>query len=175
MTPVYMVLTKGRQWYAPLLRWVLDFEYNHTLVVYRDSLWGGWWGVQIDALGVHPLPMSLLKRTFSKCKAYESVVPLDAAFAKSRKFVGDKYDWRALFGNILRLLWWRLSGKKWMKPLQDNTRQMCTEFMVYFLQNARVSGTELFNPSLLSPEMLDDFFKKSDRFCETSPAVFLQG
>jgi len=174
-TQVYWVLARGKQWYAPLLRWALKFEYNHVFVAYYDIFWKSWWGIQVDNRGVRLVPISFFLKNFSKFKAYEYIEPFDDSFARSRELIGNKYDWLALGVNILRLLLWRLTGKRWTRVSQTPRKQLCTEFMARHLQNSGVFGADILCPEITSPEMLYDFFEKNKHFREVSSKVFLEG
>lgn len=159
---VLVCLSASNTWYGKMIRKVTGSTVNHAFIAYESALWGGWNAVQIDQRGVVGVPVQNVKYDYVECYEFKDV-DLNTAFPKSRDLVGDSYDWLGIVGFLLKIIVWRLFGKRLFNPLHRTGDLFCSEFVVSFLQRASTvykwvldldpdsvapGGTDLGTPSL---------------------------
>jgi len=143
MSGVYIGFSKGGNVLSRLICWVTRSDISHAAVVYRDTLWGGWWVAEANAHGVHTRPMD--KRTWRYLfePRYDIVPDLQGA----KRYIDDHYDFLGLimFGWVM--LCWRLLRLRVKFPLRSPSGQVCSEFAARVARRA-IGGKD---PQWISP------------------------
>ncbi len=126
-------LSASNTWYGSCIRWITKSKVNHSFIAYQDDLWGSWSAVQIDKRGVVRVPVESVKYTYLECYEFTRL-DLTTAMDSARRLVGDSYDWSGIFGFVLKIIAWRLLGRRILNPLHKKGELFCSEFVVTFLQ-----------------------------------------
>jgi len=132
---VLVCLSASDTWYGKMIRKVTGSPVNHAFIAYESGRWGGWNAVQIDQRGVVGVPIESVKYDYLECYEFKNI-DLNTAFVPSRTLVGDAYDWLGILGFLLKILVWRVLGKRIFNPLHKKGDLFCSEFVVTFLQKA---------------------------------------
>ncbi len=171
---IVIVPIETSEWWAKLIRWVLQSRWNHIFILFEDSTLGGWWSIDIRNDGVHVIAAEKSSLTrLGKAEFYECNHSLLPALQQSRKLVGSGYDWLGLSMNLFRLLLWRFLKIKWLKPVHSLGRMTCVEYVTTFLRigcpvaidKYEKEGTSL-EPAVTRPQEDRDFMSDSGAFYE---------
>ena len=130
---VLVCLTASNKFYAKLIRKITGSNVNHAFIAYKSKEWGGWWAVQTDNRGVVKIPAESVEFNHIECYSFEDR-DLSSAMKKMRYVYGEKYDWLGIFGFLIKLLVWRLSGRAIANPLHRKGELFCSEYVTNFLQ-----------------------------------------
>lgn len=149
---VLVCLTSSDHFYSKAIRFLTKSNVNHAFIAYTSKEWGGYWCVQVDARGVVKVPVENLE--YDEIECYEFLdLNMESAMIPFRKFVGERYDWFGIVGFLLKLIAWRVFGRRIMNFLHRKNEQFCSEAVVRFLQ--RVDGMYdwimVLDPSSVAP------------------------
>lgn len=130
-------LSASDSWYGKLIRYITKSTVNHAFVAYYSELHQGWQALQTDGRGVVEVPIESLKYCHKECYVFPDL-DLLTAIPKSRNYLGDAYDFLGILGFLLKIVVWRLVGRRIVNPLHKKGDLFCSEFVVLFLQ--KVTG-----------------------------------
>lgn len=159
---VLICFTAGRPWWSRILRRVMRCEINHVMTLYSGELWGGWWAVQVDEMGVRLVPALRALSGCVKILCYEYRASLMPGLLSMRDYIGQRYDWRGLAWGVIRILLQRIFGNGVHRAWHSYNRMFCSEFVATMLQRAKVPGAETWDPSSIPPSYLLNFVQAGE-------------
>jgi hypothetical protein len=163
---VFICFSASDTWYGRMIRYLTQSDFNHVFLSYKSDMWGGWWATQVDDDGVRLLPLEkVVGKKKMPVECYETVSSdVFDGLVSVRDYIGSRYDWRGIFGFLVKLIVWRLFGKRILNPFHDRAKMFCSEFVMLILQKANIGNTMNYDASSASPEDVRKFLTHSPIF-----------
>jgi len=152
---------KSTAWYGCIIRKLTRSQWNHVYIEYESEDWGHNMDLDITPRGVLSLPQGKRGGIVQKYVASDNMVQyaMTEAMKKNFKKLGNRYDWTGLFMGLIRLLIWRVTGKRIMKSIHSKGRMFCSEMVSTVMRDAGIwDGV---TPSEASPADVFAFAEKS--------------
>lgn len=148
---ILVVVSASNGALGKIIRKLTGSPVNHCFLLYESAMWKGWWAAQIGLEGVQKLPAEKVKGKYSMCECYSYRGDLTPGVQKCRKMVGERYDFLGILGFLIKLLVWRLTGRRIKNPLHGKHEEFCSEFVASVLKEARIRDFLDCDPASLSP------------------------
>lgn len=139
---------------------------NHCFLIYQSRLWAGWWAAQIGSRGVVKLPAKKVVPAYSSLEFYEYHGDLSAGLRACRGMVGQGYDYLGILGFLIKIMCWRLLGRRIKNPWHRQNKEFCSEFVANVLGAAGVPMFAECDPASLSPGDVRDRIRADGRFIQ---------
>lgn len=154
------------KWTSRLIRWATGGDISHAWLEYPSLLWGGRWVAHAGKYGVVKVPIDAVEKAYSRRRMYACRVGIESGLRHVAGYVGDEYDFMGAIWNGLLLVLFRATGWKWLyRVVHRNTSKLtCSEFLVLFLQAAKVPGAETLDAELTTPIDAERWMIKSGIF-----------
>lgn len=153
-----------KEWWARIIRWVLRSKYNHVFFLYECKLWGGWWAADIRKQGVQKTPSEDALQRVKFIEYWACSMPLEKGLRKTRKFILSGYDFLGLLANLFRVLLWRITKFRWLKPCHSADKVFCSEYVAMVIALSDIPHSEDLEPAIVSPEAVREFMDGSIYF-----------
>jgi len=153
--------TVNDTFYSRLVSFFTGSKYSHSVILYRSSLWGGWWMVQVDDKGIRKIPAETGLKQYSKIRVYECALSLQYGIKTLRYYIGKKYDWFGILGFLLKILISKIVKIEILNPMHDGSKLFCSEMCMKVLQQSGVPGTDCYDANSTSPGDLHEFLEGS--------------
>jgi hypothetical protein len=141
-----------------LIRRLTKCKYNHVAVIYDSVDWEDQWVVEAAFRGVRAIPDKNRKWECIATPMYD----LSEELRSESKYIGEKYELKALFIFAWIILAWRWLKLKVRKPYLKGNRQICSELVAHVVKH--IHPEEFKRPQWTSPADLLHFFKNSPHY-----------
>jgi len=168
---ILVVVSASDTFLGRVIRWLTSSPVNHTFLVYESYLWGGWWAAQIGSDGVKKIPANHALSKYVMTEFYEYRGNIARGLHACRAMVGEKYDFMGILGFLLKIVVWRLTGKRIKNPLHGKHEEFCSEFVASVLKAARVDHFVNCDPASVSPEDVRNWLMTNPRFRRVGEAL----
>ncbi len=115
------------------IRFVTGSNVNHALIAFYSDKHESWQALQTDSRGLVQVPVSSLRYSYTECYEFTDLNLL-TALPHCEHLIGDEYDFLGILGFLLKILAWRLLGRRIFNPLHRKGELFCSEFVMQYLQ-----------------------------------------
>ncbi len=148
--------SRTNSWISKGIRWFLGTNISHTYIRYHDEF------MEIDTIahadwpGVLTISADKFDRDNVAVEEYEFDIPKPALKYNLHKFLGNRYDYLAIFG------WaWTITVRRWLKqkiknPKDDPKKLICVDWCLRVLNSAKLTNI---NPASMNPKHLLQFLR----------------
>ena len=128
-------LTASDEWYGKAIRGLTHSNVNHAFFAWKDPMFNYWKALQTDQRGVVGIPAHRVEYKYIECYQFDEL-DLCTALPWTINMAGDKYDWAGIAGFMVKLVAWRVAGRRIANPLHKTGELFCSEFVTSLLQKA---------------------------------------
>jgi len=153
-------------WLSRLIRWATRAKYSHCWVRHGSEVWGGLWVTQADWPVVRTWPWRAASRSWTVKKLYRPRFDIHPALARVRRDFEDPYDIAGLFGMVLVTIMLKWFKRRIKNPLASPSGVFCSEFVAKILVEAKLPGTEHWDPQGMTPKQVEAYCAKHDELFE---------
>lgn len=132
MKDVTLCFVSGRGLKDRFIQWVTDCPFNHVYIEFWSDDWGGWQAIDITERGVVQVPASKTGY-LDPISRYCANEGMGGAIRARRDLIGNRYDWKGLFGGLFKLTMFKLFGFTISKPWHSKGRLFCSEYVATIL------------------------------------------
>lgn len=165
-TDILIVPVATKEWWAAVIRFCLRRKFNHLFIAYPSETWGGWWAADIRGDGVTKVPLEKAMARVKYAEFWESSMDLTVGLKRTRKFVMAGYDTLGAIANGVKVLLWRLTGWKSLRPVHSTDKVYCEEYGAIVIRLSDIHHSEEMDPPTLWPGDVRDFMDRSIYFNE---------
>ena len=137
--------------------------FNHAFILYNSVDFNQKFSIDIRQYGPVPQPAS---KALKKCAYIRIVEPTFDIFTGVRALDNDfntGYDWLAIIGGVILILWYCLTGRRSKHPLHSPGRNVCSEYVTSVI-NHSAGADNLGDPILNLPQILADKIEASPQY-----------
>lgn len=166
-TRVKIGFSTTNKWFSRLIRYWTNSEVSHSFAVYHDPNLDRQIVLDVDFTGYRMVPYDAFCRENKVLYLFEPDIDLMPGVRVVSRWIGRKYDWRAL------VAFWRvLKGlRRTVTEMEVGPKELiCTECIVHLLRVSCYPGAADLDPKGTSPQMLLDFMRNT-----CSAALSLKG
>jgi hypothetical protein len=172
---VAVVLVATKDFSGRVVRWASDSVINHSMLVYEDQLWTGFWSAEaLLKRGVVKLPFDPDDPHYSKLEVYVYHGDASIGLPELRHIIGADYDYKGAFVGTLRLVCRKLFGTVSDTSIHDHKKFFCFEFVIRYLQNLKAPGADKLVPENTSPAILREWLVNHQDFQRVSIERFME-
>lgn len=170
---VVLAATKGA--FGRVVRWAGNSKINHSMIVYEDCLWSGFWKAEATVLdGVEKHPFDPDDPYYLKLEFFVYQGDITPGLARSRWAIGADYDRFGALWGIVRMTLQKIFGSPTDVVVNDHDKLFCFEFVIQLLQNAQIPGAEELVPESTSPAIFRAWLMKHEYFRKISVERFME-
>jgi hypothetical protein len=170
-TTVLIAMTASKGFFEGMIRKLTRSPYNHVMVLYKCPFWGGWWALQVDDHGVRPVPIENLTSKITRWKFFQYDKDVLPQIPLAKPDMNHDYDYLGIFGFLLKLITFRLTGIQIRNFIHKKNEMFCSEFTSRFFRRIRVPGADTLDPPSTSPGDLVKFCSEGHGFTEYSAGI----
>lgn len=157
--PNFLVAATASKGFLPgVVRNLTGCKFNHVMMLYRCPFWKGWWAIQVDGVGVRPVPVERAWVGVYDFSLFKCGLNLRDVLPLSRTDTVKGYDYSVL----------RTAKKRLRNVFYNQEDLLCSEFIAKFFRKNGVPRAEELTPPTTTPSDIVDFCNKSVVFKKTS-------
>lgn len=154
---VFFAVSATGTWYGKLIRRLTRSRFNHSFIIFYDPALHCKVAVQVDGNGVHIIPVErlLAEEKYTEIELFEyDADELEVYLPCLAKHVGASYDWKGIWGFLIKLLHWKLFRRSIPNPTENKGELFCSEMVAYFARTAGIPWFNSLDPASVDPKTL---------------------
>ena len=143
MHDVMICLVSEKDLKSKLIQWITGSQYNHVFIEFHSGEWRGRQRIDITERGVIQLPVENQPYNEQEVVRYRAKECIEKAIVARKDMIGNRYDWKGLFGGLVKMIVLRLFGRVITRPWHSKGRLFCSEYVATLLGESDANNYSL--------------------------------